>query len=33
MAWRNAPRCPARIVWKRLTVFDKVRDKAVKKKT
>ena len=23
-AWRNAPRCPARVVWKRLTVFDKV---------
>ena len=25
-AWRNAPRCPARVVWKRLTVFDKVGD-------
>ena len=25
-AWRNAPRCPARVVWKRLKVFDKVRD-------
>ena len=24
MAWRNAPRCPARVVWKKLTVFDKV---------
>ena len=24
-AWRNAPRCPARVVWKRLKVFDKVR--------
>merc|ERR1711892_718683 len=23
MAWRNAPRCPARIVWKKLHVFDK----------
>ena len=21
-AWRNAPRCPARVVWKKLTVFD-----------
>ena len=25
MAWRNAPRCPARVIWKKLTVFDKVR--------
>ena len=24
-AWRNAPRCPARVVWKKLTVFDKVQ--------
>ena len=24
-AWRNAARCPARAIWKRLTVFDKVR--------
>ena len=23
MAWRNAPRCPARVIWKNLTVFDK----------
>ena len=23
MAWRNAPRCPARIIWKKLHVFDK----------
>ena len=23
MAWRNAPRCPARVIWKKLTVFDK----------
>ena len=23
MAWRNAPRCPARVIWKRLTVFDR----------
>merc|ERR550517_923170 len=23
MAWRNAPRCPARIIWKKLRVFDK----------
>ena len=23
MAWRNAPRCPARVIWKSLTVFDK----------
>ena len=22
MAWRNAPRCPARAIWKKLTVFD-----------
>ena len=22
-AWRNAPRCPARVVWKNLAVFDK----------
>ena len=22
MAWRNAPRCPARIIWKKLQVFD-----------
>ena len=21
-AWRNAPRCPARVVWKKLIVFD-----------
>ena len=26
MAWRNAPRCPARVIWKRLEVFDKVGD-------
>ena len=25
MAWRNAPRCPARVIWKKLTVFDKVK--------
>jgi len=23
MAWRNAPRCPARVIWKKLHVFDK----------
>ena len=23
MAWRNAPRCPARVVWKKLHVFDR----------
>ena len=23
MAWRNAARCPARVIWKNLTVFDK----------
>ena len=23
MAWRNASRCPARSIWKKLTVFDK----------
>ena len=23
MAWRNAPRCPARVIWKSLSVFDK----------
>ena len=22
-AWRNAPRCPARVIWKKLQVFDK----------
>jgi nitric-oxide synthase len=22
MAWRNAPRCPARVIWKKLHVFD-----------
>ena len=22
MAWRNAPRCPARIIWKKQQVFD-----------
>jgi len=25
-AWRNAPRCPARVVWKKLTVFDCRKD-------
>ena len=26
MAWRNAPRCPARIIWKKLRVFDRVSE-------
>ena len=30
MAWRNAPRCPARVIWKRLRVFDKVRSPRAK---